>query len=198
MEKAEKLMLRRIVGNFCVVVRTDGIIEAKQMSEVDDIFNESKKIIGCRFLDHFVLQNISPSCKIECLVNDEGYFAWQDDPTKVNQIATFFYNGGDKPGHYVLGDAVFCLSVYKEEDGWDFVGMVERLAKNLSEYLSTEILSKAKENCPIPAAIPDPFVKVSSYDSYEDMMKVIQGDKSLKPSSETIISGKEPNAEKKD
>jgi hypothetical protein len=148
-------------------------------------------------LDHVRVQEVIKSvANIEFLVNDEGYPQWGNDPTKVNQVATFLYNGGEKPDHYILGDVAFCLSVNDEVDGWDFIGMSEKLANHIASEINTTLLPKAKDVCPIPEIVPDPLVKISSYDSTDDLIKALKGDKSVKPSSEEIISGRDPNATK--
>ena len=190
---------KRLIGDCCVVVRTDGTVEVKQLSKAENVFTDAKGFIGCRFLDHVRVQEVIKSvANIEFLVNDEGYPQWGNDQTKVNQIATFIYNGGGTPDHYILGDAVFCLSVYDEEEGWDFIGMYEELATHIASEITNTVLPKAMEICPIPEVVPDPIVKITSYDSVEDVVKAIQGDKTVKPSSVAIISGKEPHAEKED
>ena len=189
-------MANKVVGDYCVVVSTGGTAEVKQLSKAENVFTDAKEFIGCRFLDHVRVQKLASDVNIEFLVNDEGYPQWGNDPTKVNQIATYIYNGGEKPDHYILGDAVFCLSVYDEEDGWDFIGMTEYVANFLVSELNSSVLPRAKEICPIPEVVPDPTVTITSYDSTEDMIRALKGDKTVKPASEEVISGQNTNAEK--
>lgn len=184
----------KLTGSFCIVVHTDGKCEVKQLKSPQTAFAEAKDFIGCRFLDHVRVQKVADDVYIEYLVDDEGYIHWQDDPKQVNQLATYIYNGGDKPGHYILGNVVFCLSVYKEEDGWDFCGMSEEFANHIAQCTGRDLLLKAKEACPIPERVPDPVVKIKTYENKEDVIKALQGDKTVKPTSETILSGEKPHA----
>lgn len=181
--------MKRLCGNFCVVIHVDGTSEVKIVEEGRSVFDKAKEIIGCRFIDHVVVQSIAPKSrnKIEFLVNDEGYIDWGNDPAKVNQIATMIYSRGNKPDHYILGDVVICLMV-DGDDGGDFVGMAYGLAMSIAKQNNEELRQKAQELCPRPAAVPMPKVTISAYDSTEDMMRAIRGDKSVKPSSETVIS----------
>ena len=163
-----------LTGNYCVVVSTRGTAEVNQISNAEDVFLEAKGLIGCRFLDHVRVQEvIKDMVNIEFLVNDEGYSQLGNDHSKVNQIATFFYNGGEKPDHYIL-----------------------KLAETIVNEINNNIIKKAKEICPVPEVVPDPTLKITSFNSAEDMVRALNGDKSVKPVSEKIISGQKPNAEK--
>jgi hypothetical protein len=190
-------MQKQLCGNFCVVIHVDGTSEVKIVEEGNTVFNKAKEIIGCRFIDHVMVQSIVPKSRdmIEFLVNDEGYMDWGNDPAKVNQIATMIYSRGNKPDHYILGDVVMCLMVDGEEGG-DFVGMSYGFATSIAKQNNEELRKKAQELCPRPDAVPMPKVTISSYDSTEDMMRAIRGDKSVKPSSETVLScGKDAPSE---
>ena len=136
---------KSLIGNYCIVVNTSGVAEVKQISKAENVFSEAKSFIGCRFLAYVRVQNVALDVNIGFLVNDEGYPQWGNDTTKVNQIATYIYNRGEKPDHYILGDAVFCLSVYEEEIGWDFTGMSDKFANNIASELNATLLQKAKE-----------------------------------------------------
>lgn len=175
-------------GDYCVVVRTTGNSEIRKLSSNDSVFDESKGIIGCKWLDHARIQKIAPNVSLEFLVNDEGYIQWGTDPNKVNQIGTFLYNGGHAPDHYILGDIVICLLV-DTDDGGEFVGMSEAFATRVALQNNQKVLNLAREKCPIPDEIPDPVVKISSYKTVEDMFRAMNGDKSVNPVSEKIISG---------
>lgn len=175
-------------GRFCVVVKIDGTSEVKEISAHDKIFEEAKSVIGCKFLDHVLVQNIAPDVRLSYLVNDEGYIDWGDDPTKVNQIATYIYNHGTKPGHYILGDVVFCLEV-EGDDGGEFWGMCKTLAENIAKSNNEEILSKAKEVVSMPTVVPTPSITISSFDSTDDLIRAMGGDKTVKPTKVETIGG---------
>ena len=191
---ATKELIDRLTGNYCVVVDVNGKSEIKQVSAKDKVFEEARGFIGCKWLDHVRAQEIAPGIIIEFLVNDEGYIQWGNDPAKMNQIGTYIYNGGQKPNHYILGDVVFCLCVDGEE-GMEFVGMSEEFAKRFAILNATEVLPKAQEICPRPEKIADPVVTISSYETTEDLIRAIKGDKSVKPKEQTVISGGPKNAE---
>lgn len=192
--KMQTSIAQQIGGDYCVIVRTNGTSEIRKLKDVSSVFDEAKGFIGCKWLDHARVQKIAPDVTLEFLLNDEGYIQWGSDPSKVNQIGTYFYNGGQKPGHYILGDIVMCLGVDTYEGG-DFRGMSEAFAAKIALQNNQKVIAIAKEKCPIPDTIPDPVVKVSSYQSVEDMMKAMKGDTSIKPTSETIISGGKKDAE---
>lgn len=183
-------MASRAGGNFCVVVRVDGSIEVKRFSEDDNkaVFAKAREYIGCKWLDHVIVQAFTPEWKLEYLVNDNGYAEWGNDPKKVNQIATYIYNGGNAPDHYILGDVVFCFMVETDEGG-EFIGMSEEAANRIASETKERILPKAREIVPIPWTVPDPLVKISSFATIEDMVKAMQGDESVKPIDETVVSG---------
>lgn len=178
----------QIGGRFCVVVKIDGTSEVKEISAHDKIFEEAKSIIGCMWLDHVIVQNLVSGVRLSYLVNDEGYIDWGNDPTKVNQIATFLYNRGQKPGHYILGDVVFCLEV-EGDDGGEFWGMCKPLAKKIAKSNNDKVLSMAKEVVPMPTVVPDPVVTISSFDSTDDLIRAMQGDKTVKPTKVETIGG---------
>ena len=181
---------KRLCGNFCVVIRMDGTSEVKIVEEGKSVFDKAKEIIGCRWIDHFIVQSIQHGGRdcIEVLVNDEGYIDWGNDPSKVNQIATYLYNGGEKPGHYILGDAVLCLMVDGDEGG-EFVGLSYALANTIAKQNNEDTREKAAAIVPRPSEVPDPVVKISSYETTEDMIRAMNGDKTVKPKDETILSG---------
>lgn len=181
---------KRLCGNFCVVIRMDGTSEVKIVEEGESVFDKAKEIIGCRWLDHFIVQTIQQGGRdcVEVLVNDEGYIDWGNDPAKVNQIATYLYNGGEKPGHYILGDAVLCLMV-DGEDGGEFIGLSYALANTIAKQNNEDTREKAAAIVPRPSEVPDPVVKISSYETTEDMIRAMKGDKTVKPKDETILSG---------
>ncbi|MBO6031879.1 MAG: hypothetical protein J6Q22_10600 [Prevotella sp.] len=185
-----------LVGDYCVVVRMNGRSEIRKLKDVNSVFEEAKEIIGCKWLDHARIQQISPDVVLEFLVNDEGYIQWGNNPKKVNPIGTFFYNGGSFPDHYILGDIVMCLELYTE-DGGDFMGMSEAFATRVAMHTNQKIKPLAEEICPIPDRVPDPVVKVSSYATLDDMVKAMKGDKSIKPTEETMILGRTKDEEKK-
>lgn len=186
----------RFIGNFCVVADVDGKVEVKELSEAENIFAEAKPFIGCSFLDHVVVYSLNEETKIEYLVNDNGYADWNKDPAMVNKLATYLYNGGKKPGHYILGNVVFCLSSYDEENGWDFRGMSKDLAVRFAACTTEKISPLAMDVVEIPKVVPDPLIKITTYDTPEDFAKAIKGDKSVKPSSVQVISGEDSNASK--
>ena len=183
----------QIGGRFCVVVHTDGTSEIKELKGVDTVFDEAKGFIECKWLDHVILQGIAPDVALEFLVNDNGYADWNKDPKKVNQIATFLHEGGQSPSHYILGNVVMCLTTRGDEGG-EFIGMNETLAKRIKEKNDTEILPKAKAIVPIPEVVPDPEVRILGFNSIAELLKFQRGDKSVRPVEEQIVSG--PNAAK--
>ena len=191
---ATKELIDRLTGNYCVVVDVNGKSKIKQVSAKDKVFEEARGFIGCKWLDHVRAQEIAPGIVIEFLVNDEGYIQWGSDPSKMNPIGTFIYNGGKQPDHYILGDIVFCLCVDGEEGG-EFVGMSEELAKRIAVLNTLDVLPKANNVCPRPDTIADPVVTISSYETTEDLIKAIKGDKSVKPKEQTVIGGGHKNAE---
>lgn len=184
---------QQLCGNYCVVIHTDGTSEVKQLKAGEDVFNEAKGFIGCRFIDHFLIQPINKNVQLEVLVNDEGYMEWQHDPSKVNQLASFLYNGGKTPGHYILGDAVICLEGEGDEGG-EFCGMTKWLAENINSA-NNELMEKAKELCPVPDKVPDPKVTITSYESNEDMIRAMRGDKTVEPTSVTVLGGSDAQKE---
>lgn len=185
---------QQIGGDYCVVIRTDGNSEIRKLKDVGSVFEEAKSIIGCRWLDHAHVQRIAPDVILEFLCDDEGYVKWGTDTSKVNQLGTYLYNGGNPPEHYILGDVVLCLGVDTNEGG-EFTGMCEAMAAQIALQNNQQVVKMAKDACPIPDTIPDPIVKISSYETTEDFIKAMQGDKSVKPTSETYISGKKENGE---
>ena len=181
---------KRLCGNFCVVVHVDGNSEVKIVEEGKSVFEKARELIGCRFLDHIIVQSLQKGSRdrIEFLVNDEGYLEYGNDPSKVNQIATAIYNRGEKPGHYILGDVVICLMV-EDDDGGDFKGMSYGFAMSIMQQNNRDYKKNAMELVPRPTVVPDPVVKITSYGNTEDMLKAMNGDTSVKPMHETIISG---------
>jgi len=132
---------------------------------------------------------------IEFLVNDEGYFDYGRDPSKVNQIATLLYNHGEKIENYVLGDVVICLMA-DGVDGGEFEGLSYGLAMDIARQNNEQLKQIALEKVPRPNVVPEPVVKISSYADINDLLKAMKGDKSVKPTSETFISGKKKDEEK--
>ena len=188
----------QVGGCYCVVIHTNGQAEVKQFDDKDHtkVFEKSREYIGCKWLDNVVVQQFAPDVRMVYLVNDNGYADWGNDPKKVNQIATYIYNGGQKPNHYILGDVVMCWLV-DTDDGGEFIGMSELAANRICRETNAKIAPKAKQAVEIPTAVPDPLVKVSCYNSTEDLIKAMKGDTSVKPIEETIISGSDAKAEAK-
>lgn len=178
--KMHTAVAEHIGGEFCVVVHTDGTSEVKRLQDSKTVFNEAKNIIGCKLLDHVILQDVAPDAKLEFLVNDNGYADWNKDPRKVNQIATFLYEGGRKPSHYILGDIVVCLLVDGEEGG-DFLGINESLAEQIKKKNDSEILPMAQEIVPIPKVVPDPEVQILEFDSFEELLEHQRGYRFARP-----------------
>ena len=181
---------KRVCGNFCVVVHTDGTSEVKIVEEGKDIFAKAKELIGCRYLDHVIVQTLQKGGRdcIEFLVNDAGYFDYGRDPSKINQIATLLYSHGNAIDHYILGDVVICLMV-DGEDGGEFEGLSYGLAMDIARQNNEQFKQIALEKVPRPNVVPEPVVKVSSYADIDDMFKAMRGDETVKPTSETIILG---------
>lgn len=175
-------------GNYCVIARMDGHSEIMRIEDGKNIFDSAKEVIGCRYLDHVQVYQIAPDVIIEFLVNDEGYPQWGNDPGKVNPMGTFIYNKNLDSPHYILGDIVFCLSV-SGNDGWEFTGMSEALATRIAIINNAQFLQEVKDLIKRPATLPVPEVKISSYESTEDLLKAMKGDKTVKPISETILPG---------
>ena len=175
-------------GNFCVVVKTDGTSEVKELPSQGDVFNAAKDLIGCKLIDHVPVQSLTPRVMIEFLVNDKGYIDWGNDPAKVNQIGSYIYNRGCKPGHYILGDIVMCLEVHFD-DGGEFWGMSKELAEIIAKANNEEVLPKAREIVPIPKKVPEPVVTISSFESTDDLIRAMQGDKTVKPTKVETIGG---------
>ena len=175
-------------GNFCVVVKTDGTSEVKELPSRGDVFDAAKDLIGCKWIDHVSVQSLTPMVMIEFLVNDEGYIDWGNDPAKVNQIGSYIYNRGCKPGHYILGDIVMCLEVHFD-DGGEFWGMSKELAEIIAKANNEEVLPKAREIVPIPKKVPEPVVTISSFESTDDLIRAMQGDKTVKPTKVETIGG---------
>jgi len=185
-------------GNFCVVVKTDGTSEVKELPSRDNVFDAAKDFIGCKWIDHVSVQSITPKVMIEFLVNDEGYIDWGSDPAKVNQIATYIYNRGYKPGHYILGDIVMCVEVHFD-DGGEFWGMSKELAEIIAKANNEEVLPKAREIVPIPTNVPEPVVTISSFESTDDLIRAMSGDSSVKPTEvKTILGGRHGEKEAED
>ena len=189
----QNILPEMVMGEFVVVIKTDGTTFVHRLSNRNEVWGEAKKIIGCDWLDHFIIQNVTPNIKIEGLVNDNGYADWNNDPNKVNQIATYIYNGG-KSGHYILGDVVVCLCV-QGNDGWEFSPMLNTLANRIVYKNDSEVREQAMAAIPRPSVVPSPEVTISSFDTLDDMAKYMHGDKSVKPSSVSVISGEPKNAE---
>ena len=185
---------QQIGGDYCVVVRMNGKSELRKLKDVNSVFDEAKSIIGCRWLDHAKVQRIAPDVVLEFLCDDEGYTKWGTDPSKVNQLGSYLYNGGNPPGHYILGDVVLCLGVDTNEGG-EFTGMSESCAARIALQNNQLVIQKARAVCPIPETIPDPVVKISTYETTDELIKAMSGDKSVKPKSETYLSGKKDNDE---
>ena len=181
-------IINQLIGRFCVVVRADGTSEIKEISSHDKVFEESKAFIGCHWLDHVGVQQVVPKVQLEYLVNDNGYADWGNDPANVNQIATFLYNGGKKPGHYILGNVVFCLEVDGPEGG-DFSGMCRELAEQIVIGNNENLLPKAKAIVVKPDRLPEPVFTITSYDSMDELFRAMNGDQTVKPASEKIVSG---------
>ena len=187
----------KYIGDYCVVVRMNGNSELHRLTDMNKVFEESKGLIGCSWLDHVRIQPLEPGCVIEFLCDDEAYVRHGNDPTKVNPFGTYVYNGGEKPGHYILGDIVICICADGDEGG-EFVGMSEGLAARIAMVNNSEVIHKARGICGTPDAIPTPVVKVSSYSSADEMIRALKGDKTVKPVDETISSGGDGNAEKQE
>lgn len=185
----------RVGGCYCVVIHTNGQAEVKQFDEKDhtNVFDKAREYIGCKWLDNVVVQRFAPDVQMVYLVNDNGYAEWGNDPKKVNPIATYIYNGGNKPGHYILGDVVMCWLI-DTPDGDKYIGMSKLAAARLCRETNEKLSLKAKEIVPIPNEVPAPVVKVMGFEDVEDMIRYQAGDRSVKPKEETIISG--GNAEK--
>lgn len=183
---------KRLCGNFCVVIHTDGKSEVKIVEEGKSVFEKAKDFIGCQWLEDVVIQSIVPKShdSIVFLVNEEGYLQWGRDPAKVNQIATMLYNRGVEPVHYILGDVVICLLIEGEE-GSEFEGLSYKLAMAIAAQDNNELASIAKEKVPRPETIPEPKISISSYESAEDLVKAMKGDPSVKPIERTILSGED-------
>ncbi len=175
-----KSMAEKAGGEFCVVIKTDGSSEVKKLNGRNTVFDEAKGFIGCEWIDHVVVQDLGEGVCLEYLVNDNGYSDWGCDPKMVNQIATFLHERGKTPQHNILGNVVMCLSSDGDEGG-EFIGMDERLAKYLKSHNDEKLLPKAKEVVKIPEELKVPDFKILSFDSSDDMIKYMGGDKSVKP-----------------
>jgi len=187
---------KRVCGNFCVVVHVDGTSEVKIVEEGKSVFDKAKELIGCRFLDHVIVQTLQKGGRdcIEFLANDEGYFDYGRDPSKINQIATLLYSHGNAIDHYILGDVVICIMV-DGEDGGEFEGLSYGLAIDMARQNNEQVKQIALEKVPRPNVVPEPVVKISSYEDIDDMIRAMKGDKSVKPISEEIISGSKKDEE---
>ena len=179
-------LAQQLSGDYCVVVRMDGHSEIKRIEDGKSIFETAKEIIGCKYLDHVQVQKLAPDVIVEFLVNDEGYPQWGNDPSKVNPLGTFFYNKDLESPHYILGDIVFCFTVAGDE-GWDFSGMSEATATQMALINNTQLLPKVKELVKQPEKLPVPKFKITAYESTDDFLKAMQGDKTVKPVSETVL-----------
>lgn len=187
---------KRMGGCHCVVIHTDGGLEPLKFSDGDpmEVFDKARDIIGCRWLDYVVVQDCHNGVKMAFLVNDNGYAEWGNDPQKVNQIATYLYNGGHQPGHYILGDVVVCWSIDTDEGG-EFIGMSEITALGICRRMVEHISPQATKIVPVPSEVPDPVVRIMSFDSTEDLFRHMDGDTSVKPKEEVIISGGDAKAQ---
>lgn len=161
-------------GNFCVVLKTDGTCEVKELEKSSDVFEKSYGYIGCDFLEVVALHGITPEVSLAFLVNENGYSDWDKDPAKVNKSATFLYNDGHA-GHFVLGDVVFCLIV-PGEDGTDIVGMSKLLA-NIVAKRTTELKADAIKEIAVPSIIPDPKIDIMSFKTVDDLIAYQSSDK---------------------
>lgn len=187
-------MAQQVGGRYCVIARMGGHSEIRRLEEGKDVFETAREIIGCKYLDHVWVQRLAPNVVIEILLNDEGYFQWGTDPSKVNPIGTFLYNQDLKSPHYILGDLVFCLGV-DGTDGGEFTGMCEAMATEIAMTNNSQVLPKARELIKIPETLPTPEVEISAYATTDDVLKAIRGDKSVKPISVEVISGREKDEE---
>lgn len=180
----------QVGGCHCVVIHMDGTSEVKKFSDDNHkaVFEKAREYIGCKWLDNVVVQQFAPDVRMVYLVNDNGYADWGNDPKKVNQIATYIYNGGQKPGHYILGDVVMCWLV-DTDDGGEFIGMSAMAANRICRETNAKLAPKAKEVVSIPTEIPDPEVRVLSFDSTDELVRHMRGDKTVKPKEEVVISG---------
>lgn len=150
----------RAGGCYCVIIHTNGQAEVKQFDDKDHtkVFEKAREYISCRWLDNVVVRGVAGDVQLVYLVNDNGYAEWGNDPKKVNPIATYIYNRGDKPGHYILGDVVMCWLV-DTPDGGEYIGMSKFSAERLCKRINEKLSPKAKEVVPIPTEVPDPIVK---------------------------------------
>ena len=167
-----------LLGNHCVVIKCDGGVEIKELSEGADVFKASKEIVGCDVIQHCVLQTVingESGVTIDFLLNENGYAEWGDDPSKVNLTATLLYNkGATEDIHYVLGDVVLCLCDMDRPDGGEFVGMAERLAT----LMATQTLAysnRAKKMYTRPEEIPQPKIYIKGFDNADDFMNHLFG-----------------------
>lgn len=179
----------KFIGDCCIVVDTDGNSKIHRLEDGKSVFEKAKTFIGCKWLDHVIVQVIVPGVKLEFLVNDNGYADWGNDPSKVNQIATAIYNRSPIDNtHYILGNIVMCLGVDGVEGG-EFTGMSEALAANIAMANNNKYAKQAMDAYPKPDKLNDPVVTVSSYESTEDLLRAMKGDKTVKPIDKTVIGG---------
>lgn len=189
-----------IIGNYCVVVDTNSVATIQELASPESVFSEAKNFIGCQWLDHVRLSGETIPLEhgvLEFLVNDNGYADWNNAPEKVNQVATAFYNSlyNCDPLHYVLGNIVLC-ALRDDGEGCNFYGMAKELAERVARDINVILAPFVKKNIPKPAVVPDPVVKVESFESNEEFLKYLKGDSSIQPSYTEIVSPmKEPDAE---
>ena len=180
----------QVGGSNCVVIRTNGLAEVRQFDEKDHtkVFEKAREYIGCKWLDYVVVQRFAPDVQMVYLFNDNGYGDWGNNPKKVNYIATYIYNGGQKPDHYILGDVVICWLIDTPKGG-EYIGMSRLAAERLCKETNNTIAPKAKSTVKIPKTVPEPRIKIMSFESTDDMLRHMAGDDTVKPKDETIISG---------
>lgn len=186
----------QVGGRYCVVIKTDGTSEVRKFAEQDHtaVYDKAREYIGCKWLDNVVVQRVANDVQMVYLVNDNGYADWGNDSKKVNPIATYIYNGGNKPGHYILGDVVMCWLIDTPEGG-EFVGMSELAARRIAKETDEKVLPKAKEVVQPPEVLPDPTIRIMSFESTDDLIRHMEGDESVKPKEEVTISGGDGEAQ---
>lgn len=184
-EGLDSLPMSRVAGPFCVVAATDGSIAVHKITDAAGVYAHATRCIGCTIAEPVRAMKVNNSVDMVFLVNECGYLDWPDDVTKINPIGTCLYNSDedlkDSP-HYILGDIVFCLEVYGNE-GADYVGMSEQMARSVSGFLFAKVKGKAETLVHIPAKLPRPKYQVMEYDSADKLYRALHGDKSVEPTS---------------
>lgn len=141
-----------------------------------DLFAHLRQEIGAGCAEPVYLGRHPNGMGIVMLVDEDGYYKYMGDTTKINLIGTAIYNRPDNPRpHYILGDLVICGETYDEENGGNFVALSEAVATSVMAFLADGGFIRRATEMEIPDQITEPKCSIKVFDTADELMEAVKG-----------------------